>query len=746
MGNIKIGLAIACQLLAINIILGQLTVRGHVYEITNSQDSLPLVGATLQLIDGSAGVSTDQEGAFKMNIPKSGSKLIVSYVGYTSDTIIVSGATPLKVYLREGYTMNAVEVSHRQKSTSISYLNPLKVEQISERELLKAACCNLSESFETNPSIDVSFTDAITGTRQIQLLGLAGPYTQFTRESIPDIRGFSAIYGLGLIPGTWIQSIQLSKGMGTVANGFESIAGQINVELKKPESGEKWLFNLYGNELTRTEGNLHWRHELNEKWSTGILSHGKFHYFRHDRNQDGFLDAPLGYTATVLNRWKYAGADGLEAQFGVKGSWQDYFSGQTDFRPRQDQGSTTIWGMENRLNRYEGWAKIGKVFLSRPGTSIGLQVNGSIQQQDAFFGLQQYQADQFSAYTNLLFESLIGTTAHQYRVGASFQYDNYIEQLGDTPWDRIEWVPGVWGEYTYKYLDKVTLVLGLRADYHNQFGAFITPRMHFRYAPFEKTAFRVSAGRGQRTANIFSENIGLLASARQLIVRSERENTPYGLDAEVAWNFGFNFTQDFRLDYRNGTFTVDLYRTQFQNQIVVDLDQSPQQALFYNLDGRSFANSIQVQLDYELIKRLDVRIAYRWYDLKTTYTGELLQKPFVAAHRSFLNLEYRTRTYWAFDGTLNWHGAKRIPRTASNPTAYQLEERSPDFITVNMQIRKTWKERLDVYVGVENLFNFRQLNPILAADDPFGPFFDASLVWGPIFGRNVYAGVRLKIR
>jgi len=726
---------------------GQSFLDGKVWERSEAGDTLPVIGANVFWLSGEVGTVTGPDGRFSLEIPENARSFVVSYVGYPSDTLIWDGDNNLDILLSPGLMLDAVEVKHRQKSTSISMLEVNKVETMGEKELLKAACCNLSESFETNPSIDVSYTDAVTGTRQIQLLGLAGPYTQITRESVPDIRGFAAIHGLGFIPGAWIESIQLSKGMGSVANGFESMAGQINVELQKPDAGEKWFFNAYVNEMTRAEGNIHWRSSLNDRWSTAVLLHGKFQYARHDRNQDGFLDVPRGYTATALNRWKYQDENGLQAQFGFKGSWTDKIAGQTDFRLDKHRGDDQVWGMQDRIQRLEGWGKIGKVFYEQPGTSLGLQFKGATQRQDAFFGLRNYDADQHSAYVNFLFESIIGNTNHQYRLGTSLQYDDYREQLDDTPFDRIEWVPGIWGEYTYKYLDKVTLVAGIRADRHNIFGWFYTPRLHFRYAPFERTAFRLSAGRGQRTANIISENLGLLATSRQLVILGNDPEKPYGLDQEIAWNFGFNFTQEFRLDYRDGVFTVDLYRTQFENQIVIDLDQSPQQALFFNLEGQSYANSVQVQLDYELIQRLDIRLAYRWYDLKTTFaSGDLRQKPLVARHRAFVNLEYNTRNHWSFDMTANWQGSKRIPDTDQNPVPYRLEGASPAFVTVNAQVRKTWQERIDVYLGVENLFNFRQANPILGANDPFGPYFDSSLVWGPIFGRNVYAGFRLKIR
>lgn len=671
---------------------------------------------------------------------------MVSFIGYQNDTIETAGKNFVEVILKSSVALDEVTVVHRRKATEISLLEPAKVEVLSERELQKAACCNLSESFETSPSVDVSFTDAVTGARQIQMLGLAGPYVQITRENIPDIRGLSAISGLTYIPGTWIESIQLNKGTGSVANGFESITGQINVELRKPEEAERLYFNLYANQEGNFEGNLHLMQKINDKWSTGLLLHSKNNSFKQDRNNDGFLDSPLSTYYIGINRWKYHNPNGLEAQLGVKGTFIESTGGQLKFNPDEDAFTSNYWGMQMKVNRYEAWAKVGKVFLNNPGHSIGFQLNWTTHDQYSYFGLNEYDATQHVGYANLLYQGIIGNTNHKYRTGASIQFDNYNEHFNDTLFTRNEIVPGAYFEYTYSHLDKFSVVAGLRADYHNNFGAFVTPRLHLRYAITDKTVLRASAGRGQRTASILSENSGLFASSRKLLIQGNNSENPYGLKPEVAWNYGLNFTQKFIIDYRNGSISLDFYRTDFVNQVVIDLDQNPQEVLFYNLDGKSYANSFQAQFDYELIKRLDMRIAYRWYDVKVTYNGVLKDKPLLSSHRAFLNLAYETRKHWKFDYTINWQGKKRIPYTGSNPAEYQLNESSPSFYLMNAQISKTWNDKFDVYLGGENLLDYMQPNPIISNQDPFGSYFDSSLIWGPVMGRIIYLGMRYKIK
>ncbi len=726
---------------------GAVSMTGNVVAENKEGEIIPLVGANVYWLGTTDGTVTEVDGEFNLPRVAQTNKLIVSFIGYQNDTIDTEGKSRLDLRLNTSISLDEVEIVYRKKSTGISFAEPIKIETISEKELLKAACCNLSESFETNPSVDVSFTDAVTGTRQIQMLGLAGPYTQIMRENMPDVRGLSAIYGLTYVPGTWVESIQLGKGTGTVVNGFESIAGQLNVELRKPEEAERLYLNIYGNEGGRMEANANFAHRFDgDKWSTAFLLHGKKNAVKQDRNDDGFLDMPLSNQYIALNRWKYIGPGGMRMQFGVKGTYIDNIGGQTDFKPSNETPINDKWGMHLNMQRFEGWAKFGKVFEEMPWKSMALQLSGANHRQNSTFGLNDYDASQNTFYANTLYASILSNTNHKFKTGASLQYDQYAELLNGANFDRTEIVTGAYFEYTYIYEEKFSAMAGMRADYHNLFGAFITPRLHLRYAPSENTVIRASAGRGQRTANILSEYNGLLASSRQIIIMGDDSEKPYGLDPEVAWNYGLNLTQSFQLNYRDGALSFDFYRTDFENQVVVDLDQSPQKAVFYNLQGKSYSNSFQAQLDYEVIKRLDARLAYRWFDVQTTYDGELLQKPLIAAHRAFLNLAYETNNSWKFDYTINWQGDKRIPFTASNPAAYQLAAHSPDFVLMNAQLSKTWQEKFEVYIGMENLLNFKQENPILASDQPFGDYFDSSLIWGPIFGRNTYFGLRYRIQ
>ena len=715
---------------------------GRVLVEENGQ-AKPLQGVNIYWLNETVVVESDKNGQFTIERPSSADWLIASYIGYYSDTIALTNETTIELTLSAGATLDAVEVRYQRKSIEVSFIEPILTQQIGRKELLKAACCTLAESFETNPAIDVSFTDAVTGARQIEMLGLAGPYVQILRENTPDVRGLAAIYGLEYIPGPWIEGIQLAKGPGSVINGYESITGQINVELKKPEEGERFYLNLYGNQGSRMEGNANARVKLGKNWHTGFLIHGNLQNTENDRNGDGFLDLPTGKEWSLVNRWKYSGENGWNSQFGVKLTKADKTSGQVSFE--DNQGNSDRWLAQIQTNRMEGWAKAGKVFPNRPETSIGLILSGSIYNQDALFEDIRYDADQKSFNANLIYREIIGSTTHRINSGISLQVDQFEEKISESIFNRRETIPGTFLEYTYQPNDNFTAVAGLRGDHHNQFGFFLSPRLHFRYAPGEKSVFRLSAGQGRRTASIFAENIGVFASSRSIEIDNNSSDKPYGLNQEIAWNIGVNWRKTFILKDRELILTLDAYHTNFEQQVVVDYDHNPRLLRFYNLDGKSFSNTFQSQLDYALLRNLDLRIAYRFNDVQTDYEQGRLERPFVSRHRAFANLAYATNSGWDFDCTVNWQGAKRIPSTAENPVAYQLLDRSPNFVVVNVQVSKQWQEHFDAYIGIENLFNFVQENPIIAAEDPFGTFFDSNLVWGPIFGRMVYAGIRYTI-
>ena len=721
------------------------TIRGVVLEENNKGAFKPLAGASVVWVGTNSGTTTDENGVF--NIKQKGDRLVISYTGFKADTMSVLPLRELKIILATGKQLNEVKVTSSRAATYINTADVYRTSNITQKELFKAACCNLSESFETNPSVDVSYNDAVTGSKQIQLLGLSGIYTQLTVENLPGPRGLATSLGLNSIPGTFIESIQLNKGTGSVANGFESIAGQINVELKKPVLSERLYANIYANDFGRSDINLNLTQRLSTKWSTTLLLHND--YFNNktlDFNKDGFRDLPTGNLFTAVNRWSYDNGKGLMSQFGVKFLDDKRTGGQVDYNAAKDKFTTNKYGLEINTRRVEGFGKIGYVFSQKKYQSIGLQLSAFDHKQNSYFGLTNYNAQQQNFYSNFIYQSIINNTTHKFRTGLSFVYDKYNEDFKASNYKRTEIVPGAFFEYTYTPSDKFDLVAGIREDYNSIYGWFTTPRLNARYEPIKGTVIRGSIGRGQRTANIFAENNGVFASSRQVNIIAPSASGAYGLQPEVAWNKGISIDQKFKLFNRAANLGLDFFRNDFTNQVVVDVEDA-RQIKFYNLQGKSYSNSFQAEVSFIPIPQFDVKLAYRMFDVKTTYSNQLLQKPLTAQNRAFANLAYQTNG-WKFDYTVSYNGKKRLSSTAANPVEFQRKAYSPSFVTMNAQVSKTIgkKNPFDLYLGGENLTNYYQQNAIIAATQPFSQYFDASMIWGPITGRMIYAGMRFRIK
>ena len=724
-------------------------VEGMVMEANSTNKHIGLAGANVYWMDSQIGTVTNEEGLFSIPYSTEYDKLIISFVGFQSDTLEVNGPKMLHHSLKPSNELDEVVVEKRRDAVQKAYFSSRNVITVNSAELLKAACCNLSESFETNPAIDVNFSDALTGTKQIQMLGLTSPYLLITQENIPMVRGASQAYGLTFTPGTWVESIQITKGAGSVVNGYESISGQINTELVKPLTDKTLFVNGYANRNGRLELNTHFNRKLTDKLSTGLYIHGNRRDAKEERNDDGFLDAPLANQINIMNRWQYQNPESGWVSFvNVRFLNDEKQVGQSNFDPTLDRLTTNSWGSEIATRRFDSSVKLGYVFPEMPFQSFGFQASYSNHKQDSYYGFNRYDIDHQSVYSNLIFNSIIGNTQNKFKTGITLAHDGYKEGVNAMDYGRTDNSVGAFFEYSYDDLEKVSLTAGLRVDTHNRLGTFMTPRLHIRYSPWERTSLRGSLGRGRRAANIFAENQQLFGSSREILL-SDAGGPIYGLEPEDAWNYGLSFLQGFTLFERPGNVTVDFYRTDFKNQIVVDWE-TPGAVAFYNLDGQSFANSFQLEVNHEILQNLELRTAYKFYDVRTDFKKGRLQKPLQAKHRFFANLGYETKIrenggQWRFDYTLHTLGRQRLPDTSTNPEAFQLPRNSPSYSLMNAQVTKVFSKAVEVYVGGENLTNFTQNSPVLASEDPFGPYFDTSIVYAPIMGRMFYGGFRYKM-
>ena len=708
-------------------------IKGRVVEIHEGKE-VPLPGANVVWEGTRIGTTTNYEGYYLIDEPKSyPSTLIVTFVGYQTYKKEITEWNHYHIVMKSSVDIDEVKVKGKINTYEISVLDPINVQTISTGELEKAACCNLSESFSTNATVDVTFTDAISGAKQIQMLGLDGVYTQITQENMPLIRGLTSSYGMSYVPGTWIESIQIIKGTGSVVNGFESFTGQINLEYFKPESAPKLFWNAYTNSEGRLENNLQFAKQ-NGNWRSNLFTHISSFDKNVDENKDGFRDAPKTTQINILNRWVYEGSDKYRLSLTARALNEDRIGGQLP-------DLENPYRVEIHNDLIEVATKTGILQPNNQGKSIGIQTSFRKHNQTFNFGnVNNYSGLQESITLNLIRQTYIVNTNNVIKYGLSYFADRFTERMNSIDYNRVDLVSGLFSEYRYKKEDNFTLIAGVRADYHNNSGMKYLPRLNVKYNPTENTVVRISGGKAFRIANIFVENSNYFASSRSISVAND-------LNPEEAWNYGMNVTHCFYLNGREGTLNFDAYRTNFTNQIVVDIEQDGHLS-FYNLDGESYSNSIQTDFFYELFERFDVKMAYKINDVHSTFNKKEKIVPLTPKARSLINMAYTTNLdKWKFDVTWNYIGESRVPAHSEMDGVKVLsimEQFSDPFYLINSQITKKFR-KFDCYLGGENLLSYKQENPIIDSENPYSDAFDASLIYAPVMGRVIYMGIRLTI-
>lgn len=729
-------------------LMAQNKIEGTVYDI-KTNEKLPYVN--LFWLNTNKGTSTDINGDFNLELSQKQKKLVISYIGYYNDTLFIGKPEKkVKVFLKENSTLlKQVTINERKQSSFMSKMSVEQKEIISSEGLKHLACCNLGESFESTASVDVGYSDAVSGSKQIQLLGLTGVYSQLLLENMPFLRGLSSPFGLSYVPGSWMESISISKGVANVIHGYETMTGQINIEYEKPMNSDPFFLNLYMNSELKTELNAKANIKVTDRLYTGLLLHGSFFGRELDHlGHDMFMDYPKQSQFNIVNRWQYEGK-GFHSFSLINYLHESRTGGHMGFN-RDMKGDTNIYGLGGDVNRVHFFTKNG--WVVGPSGSIGTQITGTYFRNNQFFGLNNYFGEERDIYGNFIFANET-RHSHQYSIGASMRYTNLKEDYfavgNGTSFNssnpiikdaffKEEVVPGVFGQFSFIYGKIFTATAGLRYDYNSHYNEnIISPRLHFRWKIAENLIFRGAGGKGYRSANIIADNFGILASSRQIIIKDNRL-----LKMEDAWNGGLNISKTFKTkDKREFSITLDYYYTNFVNQIVMDLDQNSRQAIFYNLEGKSYSNSAQLDISLEPIERFTINLAGRYNDVKTTYSGILKEKSYVSKWKGLVVLSYKTKyDKWMFDLTTQFNGKQRIPLNLGLKQGY-----SDPYIFMLGQVTRKFKN-FDIYVGCENITNYVQETPVIGADRPFSNNFDASVVYAPVMGRLFYAGIRLTIK
>jgi len=663
--------------------------------------------------------------------------------------------------------LSNVTITSRRAGTK-RMSGPVNGVSIAKEELFKAACCNLGESFTTNPSVDVNYSDAATGAKQIKLLGLSGTYVQMLTENLPNFRGAAAPYALDYVPGPWMKSIQVSKGSSSVRNGYESITGQIDVEYLKPEDEQGVTVNLFGNTMGRFEANADANIHMNNRLSTEILAHYQNEWEHHDQNDDGFQDQPNVRQWNFQNRWKYKDDSyifhgGLGIIKEKREGGQTHESEKGKVNSEQFATAHQLYKIGVETDRYEGYMKHAFILDPSHGTNIALMTNVSLHQMDANYGSKYYGVNEKNAYAQLLFETHFNTQ-HDISAGFSLNHDYLREEVkvnsekfATAPQNTTtkETTPGAYVQYTYNLDNKLTAMAGIRADHSNLYGTFFTPRFHVKYTPNEIVSLRLSVGKGYRTVHALAENNNLLASGRTLVIDD--------LEQEAAWNYGASSSWYIPLFGKTLKLNAEYYHTHFLKQAVIDYDSKLTQIRITNLDGKSYSNTFQIDATYPVVKGLELTAAWRLNDVKCTYDGELKEKPLTSRYKGLLTASYKTPLgIWQFDATLQLNGGGRMPNYIDHSTLNIEHNHSsesavnngqfsmvngqsfPAYEQVSAQITR-WFRHFSVYIGGENLTGFRQKQSIINAANPWSSTFDPTMVWGPVQGTMFYAGIRINV-
>ena len=713
-----------------------------------SNKDIPLEGATVKWLNTNKGTISSEDGKFKLESALGEDFIEISFLGFETDTVYIKNKKNITHFLKisQENTLDEVIISKRKRSAQRTYLMPQNIVKISEDELLKAACCNLSESFETNPAVDVNHSDAFTGTKQIKMLGLKSPYILITEENIPMVRGASQTYGLTFIPGTWIESIQITKGMGSVINGYESIVGQINAELKKPLNDIPLFVNSYYGQDGRFEINTHLNSKVSEKVQTTIFAHHNRRDNINDKNGDGFLDKPLQNQINFLNKWQYTNpTKGLVSFLNFKYLNDEKTLGSILFSQNPKYGSSN-WGGEILTKRFDSSFKLGYVNPNIPYQSIGFQLSYSSHDQDSYYGARIYDINQKSIFSNIIYNTIITNSRNKIKLGLNYSHDNYDEILSQKSYSDIiqrkDNSTGVFFEYSYDNFTNLNLVAGLRYDRHNNMGSFFTPRLHFRYSIAPRFSLKGSFGTGRRISNVLTENLQVFVTNR-VIQNKNLTDLLYGLKPEKATNYGVSIDKGFNFAGGQGNFIIDYYKTDFKNKIIVDFE-NPREVSFYNSENnQSKSSSFQAELIFSK-NRWNFTAAYKNYDIKLMYKEGLKEKPIQPKEIIFLNFGTESKKvgekHWKYDFTFNLLGKQRLMKNVRDKSEYV----DPHF-SINSQLTRIFSQKFEVYIGGENLNNYKQDNPIIFASDPFNKDFDGSIVHGPIFGSSIYMGFRFKI-
>lgn len=724
--------------------------RGKLFSAqAEGQEILP--GGQIRSLRTGVSVSANENGVFVLPLDTNGDRRIIAEEpGHLPDTLDPGDRSYLSIVLKPiGNTLKEVTVKD-QRGTYLTQAI-VQTQLINQRELAKAACCDLAGCFGTQASVQAQTTNVVTNAQELRILGLSGVYNQLLVDGLPMIQGLAYTYGVSTYPGTLVGNIYVAKGTTSVLQGFESISGQINLETQSPQTAPRLYLNAYLNSFGEKHLNANLASAVGraKKWHTLLAIHSVQPAGKTDANGDGFLDLPLLRRYMVFNKWQYGNerSVGFHTQLGWRLVRENRVGGQWAYDAEKDLGSNTVYGQSVQFDQAEFFSKSGYRFSRKH--ALSLSAAGWAQSQNSWMGISSYRARQQSLYLNLQHEWQ-WERRHSLKYGISYRYQQLDEQIrfsdnslgrsfaGDyhTPLR----VPGMFAEQTFRWRDdRFSWIIGARMDRHQSGSTYLTPRSMLKWVIGRHYTLRISAGSGWRQVNLFSEQINLLTGSRDIVFAET-------LKPERAVNLGFSHA--YNIDFGpslSGTLVADLYHTRFQNQFFPDYDAAPTKVIIRNFEGISRSNGVQIEASLRYRKQWEWKAAYNYLDVYRVENAARTSLPFNPRNRVMTAISWRSKIErWQLDMNLHWFDKMRLPNTAANPPEFRRSPYSEAYATLNMQLSFYWK-KLNLYAGCENIADYRQANPIISAHKPFGPYFDLSSVWGPTRGREWYIGLKYRL-
>ena len=735
-------------------------------KVTSNNESLEFVNIMLQGTE--MGAITDLSGAYRITNIKPGTyKLIASSIGYKKEyqSIALKSGDALTVNFElteENSELNEVVITGTMKEVS-KLESPVPVEVYAAKFFKSNPVPAIFDALQNVNGVRPQLNCNVCNTGDIHINGLEGPYTMVLIDGMPIVSGLSSVYGLSGIPQSLVERVEIVKGPASTLYGSEAVGGLINIITKQPINAPLLSVDVFGTTWGEVNTDIAAKFNIAKK-AQSLLGVNYYNYQNPiDNNNDNFTDVTLQNRISIFNKWNFSRKD--NRLFSVVGRYvyEDRWGGEMNWTS-QYRGGNEIYGESIYTSRWELFGNYELPLKDR----VMLQFSFNGHDQNSVYGDMPYVADQKIAFGQLTWNKELGK--HHLLTGLTYRYTYYDDDTPATANFNNPNVnqashtnlPGLFVQDEIWLNENNKLLLGMRYDYNSIHGSILTPRINYKWNSKDKNnVLRFSLGNGYRVANVFTEDHAALTGAREVEFLSD-------LKPEKSWNGNINFVK--KIYTANGTFIgldATAFYTHFNNKIIADYDTDPNKIIYDNLDGHAISQGISFNMDMALANGLKILLGATVMDVYSKENGERIQQLFTEKITGVWNLGYTfEKAGLNIDYTGNLYGPMRLPLLSDTDPR---QEYSPYWSIQNIQLTKTFNNRLELYGGVKNLLDWtpNKGNPFIIAraddpfdknvqfdadgqamvtpDNPYGLTFDPSYVYGPNQGIRGFLGLRWSI-